>query len=132
MTTDPPGPLVLIVVDEILIQALLVDAIEEGGFQTLVADDGADAIARLEEQEIGHLAAVVTDIRLGAGPDGWAVATRARELNPSVGIVYVSAESSADWPVHGVPGSAMINKPFAAAQIVVAIANLANKSEEAQ
>lgn len=129
MTMEPQSALVLVVEDEVLIQDLLVDALQEGGFQTIIANDGAEAIAQIDGPLSGQLSGVVTDIRLGVGPDGWAVATRARELNSAVAIVYVSADSSADWPAHGVPGSVMISKPFAAAQVVVALANLANRSD---
>ena len=120
-------PLLLLVEDEPLIRTALAAALEDGGYSLVEAENGAAAIETIDGSE--SLAGVVTDIRLGAGPDGWAVATRARELNPTVAIIYVSADSSADWSAHGVPGSVMISKPFAAAQIVVALANLANKSD---
>ena len=47
---------------------------------------------------------MLTDIRLGAGPDGWSVANRARELNPDMPLVYMSGDSAHQWTEHGVSG----------------------------
>ena len=70
--------------------------------------------------------AVITDIRLGAGPDGWAVARRARELVPNMPVVYMSGDSAPEWSSKGVPNSLMVAKPFAPAQIITAVSTLLN------
>lgn len=69
---------------------------------------------------------LITDIQLGGGANGWDVARRARELKPSMPVVYVSGDSSSHWEANGVPGSIMIQKPFALAQVTTAIAQLLN------
>jgi hypothetical protein len=43
-------------------------------------------------------------------------------------VIYVSGASHQDWTSKGVPESVMIAKPFAPAQIVVAISGLLNKA----
>ena len=58
--------------------------------------------------------------------DGWEVARRAREIDPGFPIVYSSGMSAAEWPSKGVPHSIMLEKPFAPAQLVTAIAQLLN------
>jgi len=74
---------------------------------------------------------MVTDVNLGAGPTGWDVAAKAREMIPTLPVIYVTGDSGHHWPSHGVPQSVIITKPFAAAQIVVALAGLANQSHPA-
>ena len=69
------------------------------------------------------LRAVVTDIDLTGAPNGWDIARRTRELFPEIPVIYVSGGSSHDWASMGVPGSMMIMKPYAAAQLVVAISS---------
>jgi DNA-binding response OmpR family regulator len=41
--------------------------------------------------------AMVTDVNLGAGPDGWAVAKRARELNETLPVIYLTGASGHQW-----------------------------------
>ena len=82
-------------------------------------------MAVLEEGAVS-VAGLVTDIDLGAGPHGWDVAQRARELNPLIPIVYMSGHQVIEHASRGVPASLMVQKPFAAAQIVTAISQLLN------
>jgi DNA-binding response OmpR family regulator len=44
-------------------------------------------------------------------------------------IIYMSGESAEDWAAKGVPGSMMIAKPFAPAQLVTAISNVINEAD---
>ena len=55
------------------------------------------------------------------------MARKARELNPTIPVIYVSGKDGHDWSAQGVPQSVMIAKPFAVAQVVVAMANLLNQ-----
>lgn len=116
-------PLILLVEDEILIRAMVVDALEEAGFSTLVAGDAQHAVALFEEN--GHeIRALVTDINLENDMDGWDLARAAREHASDLPVVYVSGASGNEWAARGVPNSLMITKPFAPAQVVVAISSL--------
>lgn len=123
MSSDPSAPLLLYVEDEILVQHMLVSVLEEAGFNLLVADGSAQAKDILTTKA-AQLHGLVTDINLGDGPDGWAVARTARELKAGLPIVYVSAASEHEWSAKGVPNSIMISKPFVAAQVVVAMSSL--------
>ena len=126
--TDPEAPLLLYVEDEVLIQVAVIDGLEEAGYRLVVAKSGAEALGLLEKHT-AELRGVVTDINLGTGIDGWEVARTAREAIGGLPVVYVSAASQQDWTSHGVPGSVMIAKPFATAQVVVAISSLMTASE---
>jgi CheY-like chemotaxis protein len=110
----------LYVEDEPLIQELGVTALEEAGFALVAAQSGAEAISLLDARAV-EFKALITDIDLAKGPDGWMVARHARDLSPEMPIIYVSGGSANDWASMGVPGSVMVAKPYAAAQIVVAV-----------
>ncbi|WP_246849191.1 response regulator [Rubellimicrobium arenae] len=117
--------LLLLVEDEPLIRMTLQDELEDKGFELVVATAGRQALSALDAYA-GRLRGVLTDIRLGPGPDGWEVARRARELVPAIPVVYMSGDSGHEWTVKGVPKSVMVSKPFALAQITAAVSMLLN------
>jgi len=121
--TDPVSPLLLYVEDDPLIRETMVESLEEAGFKLLVADHGDQAV-RLLVAHAADLRGLITDVNLGDGPDGWAIAKEARQLMAGLPVVYVSGASDHEWTSEGVPGSTIIAKPFACTQLVVAISAL--------
>lgn len=117
--------LLLLVEDEPLLRLAAGAALEDGGFGVTFASGGAEAMLALGHQAF-PVAGLITDIRLGSGPDGWEVARRARETHPLLPVVYITGDSAADWPAYGVPNSLILQKPFADAQLVAAISSLLN------
>ena len=120
-------PIVLVVEDEPLIGLTVEDALGEAGYDVRLISQAVEALHQLESAA-DVLSALVTDIRLQGGKDGWQVARRARELNPTLPVVYMSGDSAIDHSSQGVPHSLMVQKPFAAAQIVTAVSTLINKA----
>jgi DNA-binding response OmpR family regulator len=120
--------MLLVVEDELHIQDLLKSALADAGFDVITACDGKQAIAELST-EAGRFKAVITDIRLGTGPDGWEVGRHARELVPDISVVYVTGDSGHAWPSRGVPGSVLVSKPFALAQIITAVSTLLTEAD---
>lgn len=118
-------PLLLLVEDESLLALALEVELTDAGFSVEIAQDGKQAIAKLDAGA-ARFSAVVTDIRLPA-VDGWTIAKHARELVAAMPIVYMSGDSAADWAAYGVPESVMLSKPFAAAQLIAAVAKLINE-----
>ncbi len=116
---------ILVVEDDALLQDMVRDALVEGGFEAEVTSAGEEAIAILEGNEGKHRA-LITDINLNGPLTGWDVAKRARELHPELPVVYMTGDAADKWPSHGVPNSLLLNKPFAPAQIVTAVAQLLN------
>lgn len=116
-------PAVLLVEDEPLVLLVAQDALEAGGYTVLPAQNVSEAVEVLEQRS-SELAGLVTDIRLPGESDGWDLARRARELNAQLPVVYVTGDSAADWSVKGVPNSVVIQKPYAAIQLVTAVATL--------
>ncbi len=126
--TNAETPLVLYVEDEFVIRETVIDAVEEAGFRVAVATDGAEALSLLAHHN-AEIRGLVTDINLGRGIDGWEVARAAREAISGLPVIYISAASEQDWTSRGVPQSVMIGKPFAIAQVVVAISSLITSSD---
>jgi DNA-binding response OmpR family regulator len=125
--SDPTvAPVILVVEDEPLIADLIQGALEEAGFAVSITADDAEAVAWLEAGEARDFVGLVTDVNLGRRRDGWDIARRARELNAAIAVVYCSGASAHDWTAKGVPNSVILPKPFAPAQLVVALAGLIN------
>ena len=120
--TEEAGPWVLYVEDEALIQELGITALEEAGFCVSAHLSGADAVEALGNDGLSFRA-LVTDIDLSGQPNGWDLARLARERLPDLPVIYVSGGSSHEWTSRGVPGSVLVAKPYAAAQLVVAVSN---------
>jgi CheY-like chemotaxis protein len=108
--------------DEPLVLMTVRQALEDAGYGVREAGDGREALAVIDA-EIQTFGALVTDVNLGR-IDGWAVARHARELNPKMPVVYVTGDSAHEWASQGVPGSVLVEKPFAPAQIVTAVSSL--------
>jgi DNA-binding NtrC family response regulator len=115
---------VLVVEDDPLIHDLVEPALADAGYQVLTAASANKAIGHLEADTA--IKALVTDVELGHGPNGWDIATRARELHPEMAVIYMTGAAASDWPSKGVPNSLIIQKPFAPAQIVTAVSQLLN------
>ena len=119
-------PVILVVEDDQLIQSVVEESLTEGGFDTVIASSGENAVELLGASE-GKYRALVTDINLGRdGIDGWDVARHAREIDPAFPVIYMSGKDAADWASKGVPNSIMLAKPFAPAQLVTAVSQLLN------
>ena len=117
---------VLVVEDEPLIRETLEEVLGEAGYAVTAAATGEEAL-RLLNAEGQDFRALVTDINLSGKATGWHVAHRARELTPSLPIVYMSGGSANEWSANGVPGSILLTKPFAMAQVVTAVSNGLNE-----
>ena len=122
-----PTILLLLVEDEALIRMHLDEELSAAGFQLVIALDGTQAMGELDA-DAARFRGVLTDIRLGRGPNGWEIARHAREFVPHIPIVYISGDSAHEWDAQGVPNSVMVSKPFVAAQIITAITSLLNEA----
>lgn len=122
---------ILVVEDDQLIQAMVEEALSEGGFESALTASGEEAIALLQGDQSSYRG-VVTDINLLGKLDGWEVGRTARELDPTMPVVYMTGTHGEEWASKGVPNSVLLAKPFALAQIVTAISQLLNASPPSQ
>lgn len=72
----------------------------------------------------GELAAVVLDVNLGAGPNGYELAEQIRERRPSVPILFISGDDAAPHVARSLGRAGVLAKPFAAGQARAALAAL--------
>jgi DNA-binding response OmpR family regulator len=114
---------VLLVEDEVLILEIVQDALEQAGFRVHAVPSSVAALELMSEGVV-ELAGLVTDIRLGEGPNGWDLARHARRNQPDLLVIYMTADSAGEWSVEGVPRSIVVQKPFAVAQVVTALSTL--------
>lgn len=87
---------ILVVEDDQLIQAMVEDALSEGGFEPVLAQTGEEAIELL--LGAAKYAALITDINLPGDIDGWEVAKRAREAQPQMPVVYMTGPPPSNGP----------------------------------
>ena len=114
-----------VVDDDQAIQDVVMDALSEGGFEAAVTQSGEEAVTLLQGASANYRA-LITDINLLGRFDGWEVAKRARQINPDIPVIYMTGAAADDWASRGVPNSLLLQKPFAPAQIVTAVAQMLN------
>lgn len=123
-----PSVLLLLAENERVVADVLDAALTDAGYEVVTARSGNEAIREIEA-DAARFRAIVTDIPLGTGPDGWEIARRARELVPTMPIIYMSGDLAEEWAAKGVPGSVIVAKPFAPAQLITAISNVINEAD---
>ncbi|MEN5312926.1 response regulator [Pseudomonas koreensis] len=107
-----PAPTILVVEDDDIVRMLIVDVLEELEFSVLEAEDGKQALETLGNQE-QHIDLMMTDYGLPV-MDGRELANKARELRPTLPILFASGYAeSIDVPA----GMHVIGKPFSIDQL---------------
>src|SRR5689334_12222517 len=115
----------MVVEDEHDLQAVIEEALADGGFETDIVSSGEEALT-LFRSGMKNYKTLVTDIDVKGCLNGWEVAAQFREADASFPIVYMSGAHADEWASKGVPNSIMLTKPFALAQLVTAISQLLN------
>ena len=117
----------LLVEDEIVVAMPIEELLLQAGFDVSVALDGNGALAEIESRA-QRFRVLVTDIAL-PNASGWDVARRAREIDPSIAVIYYSGQGGVDWDTNAVPGSVAVRKPFTNTELVAAVNDLFRKTE---
>ena len=115
------SPLILVVEDEALVRMHAVTVLEDAGFSTLEAANGEEAIALLEARS--DIRIVFTDIQLGEGMDGLALARAIRERWPPVELLLASGRMRVEpdrMPNRGL----FLSKPYQPTQLVQCVRSL--------
>ncbi len=102
-------PAVLLVEDEPLLGELMTEALIDQGYDVHTAPDARGALRHLLSG--ADVDILFTDIDLGNGMDGAALAQLAREMRPKLPVVYTSGRQSRDQ-IAAVPGAAFLPKPY--------------------
>jgi len=101
--------IVLLVEDEPLLGELMTEALTEKGFAVVASIDAGGALRHLLSGADCDL--LFTDIDLGAGMDGAALAQLVHAMRPGLPIVYTSGRRS-PREFATVPGAAFLPKPY--------------------
>ena len=110
---------ILFVEDDPIIGMSASAFIRDRGFKVLDADCVLDALKVIDRH--GYLSALVTDVDLGPGQDGFALARQARTAYPHLPVVFISGTAAARHAAEGVEGSVFISKPYHPRQVVEAL-----------
>lgn len=111
---------ILLVEDEALISEMMTVVLIEGGFEVHACANAADALRYLAS-DCG-IDLLFTNVDLPGGLDGSALALRARELRPTLPVVYASG-SGLDH-ARAVPGSRFVPKPYSPFKICSLLSEL--------
>jgi DNA-binding NtrC family response regulator len=109
---------VLLVDDDYICNLALHELLQGCGFRVEAVYSGSTALAAIRRHPPW---ALVTDLDLGHGPDGFEVARFARGARPGLPVVFISGHQGARHPAEGVTGSEFVEKPFRNGQIVEAL-----------
>jgi light-regulated signal transduction histidine kinase (bacteriophytochrome)/CheY-like chemotaxis protein len=115
----PPAPAlasektVLVVDDEPVVRMLLVETLQDLGYQVVEAANGAEAIKIMERTT--RIDLLVTDVGLPGGMTGRELADTARATRPTLQILFITGYADANLLSQPAPGPRMelMTKPFA-------------------
>ncbi|HEX4710231.1 response regulator [Phenylobacterium sp.] len=106
---------VLLVEDDFVINVDICGVLEDLGIFVTSVHTADEAISAIDSS--GCFKALLTDIDLGAGLNGFDVARHARGLYPKLPVVFVSGTLGSRHAAEGVEGSVLVAKPFHPLQI---------------
>ncbi|HEX3366396.1 response regulator [Phenylobacterium sp.] len=118
---------IIFVDDDQFTAAMSCEALRDHGYSVLELHSAAEALGAIDAHE--PLFALVTDINLGPGIDGFEIARYARAAYSDLPVVYISGLNALRHAGEGVSGSAFIPKPYDVAGIIVALASPAGQDD---
>jgi CheY-like chemotaxis protein len=110
---------ILFVEDNRLSSMISCAVLRDAGYDVIEAFNAMEAAAIIDGRPM--LAALVTDIDLGPGEDGFDVARRTRAAYPDLPVVFVSAAAGARVLREGVDPNEFIAKPYHPQRLIDAL-----------
>ncbi len=114
-----PGPFVIVVDDSAPYRDIIQAVLEERGYPTLAADNGAAGLALFREQGIANTRAVITDLDMPV-MNGLQMLESIQQLAPAVKVICISGAPTALAKVPQVPGRVMALQKMAGMEELVA------------
>lgn len=110
---------ILLVDDDDYFRDVLASLLREAGFQVHAASDDRTAMALLAAENSPRL--LLTDVNLGAGLDGLAVALHARARQPDLPVIYMTGRPDTLDEHQYVVGEWLLPKPFVARRLLALV-----------
>lgn len=108
---------ILLVEDEMLVRELALEDLSEAGHEVTAAGSGDEALTILQRDKAFDV--LFTDIRMPGELDGWQLADEARELIPTLKIIFATGlNDDADWKR---PEDRMLAKPYRKDELLQAL-----------
>lgn len=109
---DGAGEVVLVVDDEVAIRKVIVEVLNDAGYATIEADNGADALLIL--QSSAKIDLLITDVGLPGGLNGRQVADAGRVVRSDLKILFITGYAENAVFGNGLlePGMQLLTKPF--------------------
>ncbi len=115
---------VLLVEDEALIREVMAESLQDAGYEVLQVESGNVAIELLW-QPPKRFTALVTDFHMPGGVDGYEVASRVRDVFPSIPVIIVSGQPEVlrtQWRQRY--GYRLLKKPYRPSELVKLVHSL--------
>jgi DNA-binding NtrC family response regulator len=116
---------ILVVDDDPVIRKMLEKRLEKEGYEVLVAEDGYQARKMLPQQ---HIDVVLTDLMMPGSIGGIEVLDIAKNLNPNIEVILITAHSSIDTAVEAMKKGAAdyLEKPINFDELFLRLEKIAN------
>jgi DNA-binding NtrC family response regulator len=116
---------ILVVDDDPVIRKMLERRLEKEGYEVLVAEDGYQARKMLPQQ---HIDVVLTDLMMPGSIGGIEVLDIAKNLNPNIEVILITAHSSIDTAVEAMKKGAAdyLEKPINFDELFLRLEKIAN------
>lgn len=112
---------VLVVEDEPTLRSLAIDVLSDAGFETLAAQNAAQALDVLDDN-VDHIDVLFTDVRMPGGMNGLELAQVAKRKWPDLRVIVTSGYfERGELPA----GANFVGKPWSASDLVSRILRLA-------
>lgn len=118
---------VLLVEDDHLLRICLAELMAEAGFEVVGAPDAESALELAGAARPPRM--VVSDVNLGPGMDGFALAAAARRRWPAVSVLLISGVEANFTGRYCGATECFLSKPFSSDAFLQSIADLTGKPE---
>ena len=118
----PGGGTVLVVEDEPAVRLLVIDLLQDLGYRTLEAADGAAGL-KILQSGIG-IDLLISDVGLPGGMNGMQLANAARVSRPALRVLFITGYAADALPISLEPGMSVLTKPFSVASLADRIQGL--------
>lgn len=120
---------ILLVEPDDLLRSLFKVALWDAGYWVVDVADGELAMAQLVRTH-APIDALITELQLRPGPDGWTLAHNARARAADLPVIYMTGARADEWQARRVEHGALLLKPFVVAQMIDFLDDLIRLADE--